>query len=259
MAQIENGGYAEQVLSPASFCCPLPDSLDYVEAVGFGRAYLTAHFALFERGRLQSGETVFVTGATGGVGIAAIQIAKAHGARVIAGVGTPSKAGFALEHGADAIIDLRLANPVETLRDRVAAANSGRGADVIIEILGGAVFDGCLRALAWSGRIVVIGFASGAFSNIRSNYLLIKNITATGLHWSDYRERKPELVRSVQEQIIELWRKSRLRSPVTAAYRLEDGARVLQMIAERQVLGKYVLLTERYEGRFRPARPTVAG
>lgn len=250
MAQVENGGYAEQIAAPSAFCCPLPEGMDYADAVGFGRVYLTAHFALFERGHLKSGETVLVTGATGGVGIATVQLAHAFGARVLAGVGTMEKAPYALANGADAVLDLRKPDLPDSLRTMVAAANNGRGADVIIEILGGEVFDACLRSLAWSGRIVVIGFASGAHSSIRSNYLLIKNITATGLHWSDYRERDPALVRRVQEAIFALWRQGKLRSPVTAVYPLEQAAAVLRRIAERKVLGKFVLLTERYEGRF---------
>jgi NADPH2:quinone reductase len=253
MAQVENGGYAEQIVAPAAFCCPLPEDMDYADAVGFGRVYLTAHFALFERGHLKSGETVLVTGATGGVGIATVQLARAFGARVLAGVGTMEKAHYALQNGADAVIDLRSPDLIETMRTEVAAANNGRGANVIIEILGGKIFDACLRSLAWSGRIVVIGFASGGFSNIRSNYLLIKNITATGLHWSDYRERDPALVRRVQEEIFAWWRKGQLRSPVTATYPLEQAAAVLRRVAERKVLGKFVLLTDRYEGTFHGA------
>jgi NADPH2:quinone reductase len=249
MAQIENGGYAEQIAAPAAFCCALPQDMDYADAVAFGRAYLTAHFALFERARLMRGETVLVTGATGGVGIATTQLAKAFGARVLAAIGTPEKGAFALENGADALIDLSGPDLVEALRGQVAAANDGRGADVIVEMLGGRVFDACLRSLAWSGRIVVLGFASGEFSTIRSNYLLIKNITATGLHWSDYRERDPALVRRVQNEIFAWWCEGRLRSPVTAAYPLDEAPRVLRRIAERRTLGKIVLLTARYEGR----------
>jgi NADPH2:quinone reductase len=251
LAEVENGGYAEQVVAPAGPCCALPDGMDFADAIGVGLTFQTAHFALFERGHLKPGETVLVTGATGGVGVASLQVAKAYGARVIAGIATPGKAEFARANGADAVVDLRAPDLVDTLRARIAEMTEGRGADVIVENVGGTVFDACLRSLAWSGRVVVVGFASGAASSIRSNYLLIKNTTATGLHWSDYRERAPELVRAVQQEIFARWREGAVRSTVTAAYPLEEAALALRKMANRDMLGKTVLLTERYRGRLR--------
>lgn len=251
LAELENGGYAEQVVAPAGPCCVLPDGMDFADAIGVGITFQTAHFALFERGRLKAGETVLVTGATGGVGVATLQVAKAYGARVIAGIATPGKADYARANGADAIVDLRAPDLVDTLRTTIFELTDGHGADVIVENVGGTVFDACLRALAWSGRIVVVGFASGMASSIRSNYLLIKNTTATGLHWSDYRERAPELVRAVQEEIFARWREGALRSTVTAAHPLHDAAVALRRMANRDMLGKTVLLSARYAGRYR--------
>jgi NADPH2:quinone reductase len=137
----------------------------------------------------------------------------------------------------------------QSLKIEIAALTGGRGADVVVDNLGGRVFDACLRSLAWCGRIVVVGFAAGAPATLRSNYLLIKNIAAVGLHWSDYRDRTPTLIRSAQQEIFALWRQGLLRPPVTDALRLDDAALALRRIAERQVRGKIVLLTERYAGR----------
>lgn len=254
IAQIENGGYAESVIAPASACCRLPPGLDHADAIGLGLVFQTAHFALFERGRLRDGETVLVTGASGGVGVAAMQLARAKGARVIAGVTTPAKADFARAYGAASVVKLDTADLREDLRRRVLAVTNGRGADLIVETLGGKYFDASLRALAWCGRIVVIGFAAEPPAAIRSNYLLIKNVSALGLHWSDYRDREPAKVLEAQKDIFRLWQQGKLQSPVTAAYRLEHAAEALRSVLHRQVRGKIVLLTDAYRG---PARGLI--
>ncbi len=253
LAYVENGGYVEEIAVPAALCHKMPPGLDYADAIGIGLAFQTAHFALFEHGKMRPGETVFVTGATGGVGISVIQLAKARGARVLAGCMTASKADFALRNGADAIIMLDRPDIRDSLRAEIAAANGGRLADVIVDNVNGAVLEACLRSLAWRGRIVIVGFTSDSYAPIRSNYLLIKNITATGLHWSDYRDRTPELVRQAQDEIFALWREGKLSPPLTRAFRLEDAARALRDMADRRVLGKFVLLTRRYDGRLQEA------
>jgi NADPH2:quinone reductase len=249
LAYVENGGYVDQITVPSWLCHPVPAGLDAADAIGLGLALQTAHFALFARGQMKPGETVLVTGATGGVGIATVQLAKACGAIVIAGCSTASKAGFARDHGADHIVMLDSPDLEQSLKVEIAALTGGRGVDVVIDNLGGRAFDACLRALAWCGRIVVVGFAAGAPATLRSNYLLIKNIAAVGLHWSDYRDRTPALIRNAQREIFALWRQGLLRSPVTDALRLDDAALALRRIADRQVRGKIVLLTERYAGR----------
>ncbi len=250
LAYLENGGYAERVSVRAADCCALPDELDCADAIGLGLAFQTAHFALFERAGLKPGETVLVTGATGAVGIAALQLAKAHGAFVLAAIGTRAKADFASEHGADEVIVIDREHP-EGLRDAVRRLSGGRGADVAVETLGSPVFEAALRGLSRSGRIVVVGFAGGPPASLRSNYLLIKNLTVTGLHWSDYRDDQPALVRRVQQQIFAQALEGRLLSPVTAVLPLRDAAVALRRLAGRQALGKSALLTERYDGRHR--------
>lgn len=249
LALVENGGYVDQITVPSFLCHPMPDGLDAADAIGIGLALQTAYFALLVRGNLKPGETVLVTGATGGVGISTVQLAKAKGAVVIAGCMTASKAGFARDYGADHVVMLDRPNIEQSLRTEIAELTGGRGADVIVENLGGHVFEACLRALAWCGRLVVVGFAAGAPATLRSNYLLIKNITATGLHWSDYRDATPRLVQDAQQEIFALWREGRLAPPITDAMPLEDAPRALRRIADRQVLGKIVLLTDRYAGR----------
>ncbi len=242
-AQIESGGYVEQLVVKAATVYPLPDGMDFVTGATLGLTYLTAHFALVEHGRFRAGEWVLVTGASGGVGSAAVQVAKALGGRVLAGVGTPSKAGFVRAQGADAVIDLARGGLREGLRDEARALTGGHGVDVAIENVGGEVFEACLRSLAWSGRIVVVGFVGGAFPTIRANYLLIKNITASGLHWSDYRERDPAWVRRVQEALHGLWREGKLAPAIAAVYPLEQAAVALRRMASRGVQGKLVLAT----------------
>ena len=197
---------------------------------------------------MQEGETVLVTGATGGVGISTVALAKACGATVIAGCATPEKVSFARKHGADYVVMLNRLDIDSTLKAEIAALTDGRGADIVVDNVGGPIFDACLRSLAWCGRIVVVGFTAGAPSTLRSNYLLIKNIAATGLHWSDYRDRAPELVRKAQQHIFALWQQKLLSSPVTKAMRLEDAAIALRQMADRGVLGKIVLLTRHYTG-----------
>jgi NADPH:quinone reductase len=259
LAYVENGGYIEQITVQSSLCHPIPVGLDAADAIGLGLAFQTAHFALFARGQMKPGETVLVTGATGGVGIATVQLAKACGAIVVAGCSTPSKACFALDHGADHVVMLDGPDLDESLKAEIAALTGGRGADVVVDNLGGRVFDACLRSLAWCGRIVVVGFAAGAPATMRSNYLLIKNIAAIGLHWSDYRDRTPACVRDAQQEIFALWRQGLIASPVTDALRLDDAALALRQIADRRVRGKIVLLTERYAGRLTPSPDTVRG
>ena len=249
LAYVENGGYVDQITVRSSLCHPTPDGLDAADAVGLGLAFQTAHFALVARGQMRSGETVLVTGATGSVGIATVQLTKARGAIVVAGCTTALKAGIARNHGADHIVMLDRPDLEQSFKAEIAALTGGRGADVVVDNLGGRVFDACLRSLAWCGRIVVVGFAAGAPATLRSNYLLIKNIAAIGLHWSDYRDRTPERVREAQQEIFALWRQGLLASPVTDVLRLDNAALALRRIADRQVRGKIVLLTERYAGR----------
>ena len=243
MAQVENGGYAEEVVAPEIHCFRLPPGLSMTKAAAMGLTYSTAWFGLVDRARLQPGETALVTGAAGGCGVAAVQIAKALGCRAIGVVGAQDKADFIRAQGADCAIVAGERDMREALKAEVAAANDGRGADVLFDPVGGAMFEAGLRALGWSGRAVIVGFAGGGPNQIRSNYLLIKHISVHGLHASDYRDFKPHLLQEAMEKMFALVAMGRLDPPVSAVHAFEDYAAALDLIASRRVLGKAALLT----------------
>ncbi len=241
MAQREYGAYCEKVLSPEATCYRMPDSMLFEEGAALGLAYQTSHFALVDRAAYREGETVLVTGASGGVGLAGVQIAKALGATVIAGVTSAEKGALCKRHGADHVIDLSVANLRDSVRDQVYAAVGRRGVDIVLENVGGDVFDGALRALAWCGRLVVIGFAAGRIPEAKANYLLVKNIAVIGLQWADYRERDPEWVQRVQTELYALYEAGKLKPHISVRYPLEQFADALDRFAERGVLGKMIL------------------
>lgn len=243
MAQRENGAFAEQIAVRQEHCFPMPDSLPMVKAAALGLTYQTAWFGIFDRGALQPGETVLVTGASGGVGTAAVQLAKAAGCRVLAAVSSPDKAAFVRGLGADGVVRTDEADLRDSMRRQVQDQNDGRGVDLVIESVGGPVFDACLRSLAWSGRLVVVGFAGGEVPSVKANYLLIKHISVCGLHWSDYRDAYPERMRDAQARIFRFWCDGRLDPPVTAVFALEHASRALETLAARRALGKLVLET----------------
>jgi NADPH2:quinone reductase len=242
MALVEHGAYCQRLLAPAANCFVLPESMGTTEAAAFGLTLQTAYFALVVRAGLMAGETVLVTGAAGGVGMACVQLARALGATVIAGVSSPEKAAVARASGAAHVIDLSGEGLHDRIRQEVRALTDGKGADVICEVVGGDVFDGCLRALAWSGRIVVLGFAGGRIPSIPANYVLLKNIAVTGLHWSDYREWHPARMRRGQEVLFDLYRKGLLTAKVTATYPAGQVVEAMRQLRDRLVKGKVVLM-----------------
>jgi NADPH2:quinone reductase len=244
--QLEHGAYAEAVLAPEQSCYVLPPRLGFVEAAALGLAYQTAHFALTERARFRPGETVLVTGAAGGVGLAAVQLGKAMGATVLAGIRDPAQAALVRASGADHVVDLAAGDLREALRAEVRALTGGRGADIVLDQVGGDVFEAALRALAWRGRLVVVGFAAGRIPTVRANYLLVKNIAVLGLQWSDYRDGDPASVRRVQEEIFTFWEAGRLAPRIMATYPLVDAATALERLAAGGMSGKVVLTTERW-------------
>ena len=242
LTMAEHGGYAEFVAVPETHCYRLPDSMSFVEAAAMSLVYDTAWFALRDRARVQAGDTVLVLGASGGVGLAAVQLAKAFGARVLAGVASPDKGNIVREAGADTIIDLARADLRDSLRHQVHAVTEGAGADIVLDPVGGDVFDAALRALAWRGRLVVIGFAAGRIPTIKANYLLVKNIEVSGLQISDYRRRMPDLVAQCMHEIFVLFEAGKLKPAPTVTRPLEDFAQALQDVADRRVAGRVVLV-----------------
>lgn len=238
----EQGGYAEKVSVDARQCFRLPPSMSFVDAASMALVYDTSWFALRERGRIREGESVLVLGATGGVGLAAIQLAKAMGAKVLAGVSNAEKARLAVLAGADEIIDLSKENLRDTLRKQVFAKNGGQGVDIVVDPIGGDAFDAALRALAWRGRLVVIGFASGRIPSVKANYLLVKNIEVSGLQVSDYRKHAPHLMARCMREIFSWYEAGKLRPVATVTYPLNSFALALQEIVDRRANGRIVLL-----------------
>jgi NADPH2:quinone reductase len=241
LAMAELGGYAEAVAVGAEQCYRLPARMSFVEAAALSLVYDTAWFALRERGRLEPGETVLVLGASGGVGQAAVQLARAMGANVLAGVSRPERAAAALAAGADAVIDLSRADLRDSLREQVYAVTDGRGADIILDPLGGAVFEAALRALAWRGRLVVIGFAAGGIPTVRTNYLLLKNIEVSGLQVSDYRKRRPTQMAECFAEIFAFYDAGTIKPAPATVFPLEQAGEALARLRDRRIDGRAVL------------------
>lgn len=240
--QVEYGAYAEKLVARAESCFQMPDGMKFETAAALGLVYQTSWFALVERAGFRPGETVLVLGASGGVGSAAIQLAKALGAaNVIACSRGEEGARVARALGADHVIDAGMEDLHEGLRSQVNKITGGHGADVVIDPVGGAAHTAALRAMAWCGRMVIVGFAAGDIPLIRSNYLLVKNIAVMGLQWSDYRDREPEKVVAVQERIFSLWQEGRLDPHVSAVLPLADFYKALEALKKGSARGKIIL------------------
>lgn len=238
------GGYAGLIAVPATQCHRIPGSMPFADAASMALVYDTAWFALRERGRYAEGETVLVLGASGGVGLAAVQLGKALGAHVLAGIASPEKAGMVRDAGADAIVDLAREDLHDSLRAQVYEATGGRGADIVIDPLGDAIFDAAIRALAWCGRLVVIGFAAGNIPTIRANYLLVRNIEVSGLQIGDYRKRRPDLTAKCFAEIYALYEAGKITALPTTTLPLENFADALAAIRDRTARGRIVLVQE---------------
>ena len=241
IAMAEGGGFAEFVAMPENQCIHLPASLAFDEAAAMSLIYDTAYFALRDRARAAPGETVLILGATGGVGLAGIQLAKAMGCRVFAAVASKDKEDIVRAAGADEIVDLSTPDLKESLRAQVFAKTDKRGVDIILDMLGGDSFDAAIRALAWRGRLVVIGFASGRIPTIKANYFLVKNIEVTGLQISDYRKRQPKEMAAAFAQIYAWHAAGKLKPLPTKVYPIEQFATAMHDIQDRRVRGRVVL------------------
>lgn len=242
--QVEYGAYAQKLLAPAVNIYPLPADIDFVSAAALGLTYQTAHFALVERARIQPDDNVLVLGASGGIGYASVQLARALGAKtVVAGVRGAEKAALARAAGATDTIDLSGPDLHERLRKEVAAITSGHGADIVIDPVGGPANAAALRAMAWRGRMVIAGFMAG-IPTIKANYLLVRNIEVSGLQWSDYRDRTPEWVAHVQDQLFSLFRQAKIRPHVSRTFPLAEFKQALAVLRDHKVFGKVVLLLE---------------
>lgn len=231
------GGMAEQICVHAQKVVPLPDAIDYVPAAAFLLAYGTAYHALKQRAQLQAGETLAVLGAAGGVGLAAVEIGKLMGATVIAAASTTDKLKLAAEYGADHLI-----NYTDTsLKDGIHEITAGAGADVIYDPVGGELFEQSLRAVAWRGRVLVIGFASGQISKIPANLPLLKGSSIVGVFWGRFTEEEPETNAENTAELFRLLQDGKLKPHVSETYPLEKSALALEALAARRAKGKIVI------------------
>jgi NADPH2:quinone reductase len=241
LAMAETGGYAERVAVAADQCHKLPASMSFAEAASLAVVYDTSWVALRGRARLKPGETVLVLGASGGVGHAAVQLARAMGGRVIAGISRPEREAAVRAAGADSVIDLSRPDLRDSLRDQVYALTGGEGADIIIDPLGGAVFEAAIRALAWCGRLVVIGFAAGGIPTLRTNYLLLKNIEISGLQITDYRKRRPAELVTAYSEIFGFYELGLVKPAAAILFPLERAGEALAALRDRRIDGRAVL------------------
>ncbi|MBO6784298.1 MAG: NADPH:quinone oxidoreductase family protein [Alphaproteobacteria bacterium] len=237
MALTSTGGFAEQAVCDASTVFHTPDGMDDHTAAAFAVAYGTSHLALTHRANLQPGETVLVLGAGGGVGLTAIECAKAVGATVIAAASSDEKLALATERGADHAINYSDAD----LRAEIRRLTDGNGVDVVYDPVGGDLATAAMRSMAWAGRFLVIGFASGDVPQFPANYLLVKNIAIVGVYWGAYRNREPETMRAGFEELGRWWAEGKLKPHVSKVYPLADAPEALAALEGRQATGRLVI------------------
>ncbi len=231
------GGFAEAAVVPARGAYRMPESMAFEEGASLPIIYPTSYAGLVFRADLQPGENLLVHAAAGGVGIAAVQIGKALGARVIATAGGADKLEVARRNGADETIDYRKEDFVE----RVKELTDGKGADVIYDSVGGDVFDRSLKCIAWNGRLLVIGFASGRIPEVKANRILLKNIAVTGLHWGAHATRDPERIDQTFEALFKLYGAGQIKPVIFKNYSLDDVAAALQALGSRKTYGKLIV------------------
>jgi NADPH2:quinone reductase len=232
-----HGAAREQVAIPATRLVKIPDALDFDRAAGLTVIYGTTLHALKDRAHLKSGETLAVLGASGGTGLAAIEIGKLMGARVIACASSDDKLAFCRQHGADDVINYAS----EDLKDGLRRLTAGKGADVIYDPVGGPYAEAALRAIAWQGRFLVIGFAAGEIPKIPLNLALLKGCDIVGVFWGAFIERDPRGHQANMAQLVQWAAEGKLSAHVHAVYPLAQTAEALKAIASRTVMGKVIL------------------
>jgi NADPH2:quinone reductase len=240
LAPTHGNGLAEEVIVPAVAAVAIPPAMDFVTAAAFPVAYGTAHWGLVERSALQRGETLLVLGAAGGVGLTAVEIGKALGARVIAAAGGPEKLAIAREHGADDLIDYAR----ESIRDRIRELTGGKGADVVFDPVGGDAFDQAIRAVNWKARLLVVGFAAGRIQAVPANLVLVKNVSIVGVAWGLEGERDAGAISTQLAELLRWWEAGKLRPRVARTYPLAEVAAAMRALLSRRHAGKIVFEVE---------------
>jgi len=234
----QTGAFAEQAVAPAAVLMPMPPGMDFDTAAAITLTYGTSHHAVVDRGQLKAGETMLVLGAAGGVGLAAIEIGKALGARVIAAASNADKLAVCREHGADVLIDYTQ----EDLREALKAATNGKGPDVIYDPVGGPYSEPALRSIAYRGRHLVVGFAAGDIPKLPWNLILLKSASVVGVFWGDFARREPKMNLAAMREMLGWMAEGKLKPLVSKRYALAETAQALNDMAARKVTGKVVIV-----------------
>lgn len=238
---VGTGGYATHALMPETAVHPIPENLDFAEGSALPIVYPTAHACLKDAGRMQPGETVLVHAGAGGVGLAAIQLAKVWGAgKIIATAGGAEKLAICKAHGADEAFDYAS----DAWIDQVKAATNNNGADIIVDMVGGKVSEGSLRALAWRGRLIIVGFAGGTIANLAANRLLLKSASAIGVAWGETVRREPSAGQAVFADLFNLLAQGRIKPVISHRYKLSEAPQAMLDLAARKTHGKVVLVPD---------------
>lgn len=234
-ALLQLGGYAERVGVHESAVMTLPDGISSADACALLVAYGTSHYALKQRGRLKAGETLCVIGAAGATGVAAVQIGKAMGARVIAVASSEDKRQIARDAGADVVIGY------DNLKDALKEATGGKGVDVAFDPVGGEAFDALSRSMAWDGRLLVIGFASGTIPKLPVNLTLVKSYSVVGVFWGAFTQKEPQVYADNMKELIGWHLAGKVRPVIEGVYPLKEAGTVLKRVLDRGATGKIVL------------------
>ncbi len=242
-AQVAWGAFAEQLAAHQSRVFVLPREIDFVTAAGMVTIYNTAYVAVCHRGRVQPGEIVLVTGASGGVGLAMVELAKARGATVLAGATSKEKGDLAKAHGAAHWIDLGAADLHDSVKTQVEALTDGKFCNAVFDVVGGEVFDAAMRCVGYAGRMVIVGFATMDISMPKGHHILLKNISVMGAPLDIHFKHEPEVMNRGVKELFELYRAKKIRPEIMATYPLDQIHKAMDLIVSRKVMGKIVLTT----------------
>ncbi len=236
------GGFATHTVAPANLCMPLPPGFSPVDAAAFIMIYATSWHALMDRAALQAGETVLVLGAAGGVGTAAIQLAKAAGARVIAAASTDEKCALCKTLGADETINYSVHTPTKGLRDEIKRLTDGKGPDVIYDPVGGEFAEPAFRSIAWRGRYLVVGFASGPIPSLPLNLTLLKGASIVGVFWGEFAKREPQANAQMMQTLAGMYLKGEIKPQIDQTLPMQELPKAFAVMGSRSVKGKLVLV-----------------
>jgi NADPH2:quinone reductase len=236
------GGFGTHTLAPAALCMPLPEGFPAVDAAAFIMIYATSHHALIDRAQLKAGETVLILGAAGGVGTAAIQIAKAAGARVIAAASSDEKCALCTQLGADATINYSTHAPQGSLRDEIKRLTDGKGPDVVYDPVGGDFAEPVFRSIAWRGRYLVVGFASGPIPALPLNLALLKGASIVGVFWGDFAKREPQANAAMMQTLATQYAQGLIKPLVERTLPMSELKQAYAVMGSRAVKGKLVLV-----------------